>query len=170
LPYWSAPPWGATIVLKTDTEASALAGVLRRAVWDVDPGVPVPTVTTFADVLETAVAPNRFQTVLVGSFAICALLLASLGIYGVPAFAVARRTQELGIRLALGAAPRALVHTVVRESLSPVVAGLALGLVGALAAGHIVEGLLFDVSARDPGAYAVVAVLLGVVAIVACYV
>ena len=154
IPYWNNAPWQATIVLKTETQSSSIAAALRQAVWDVDAGVPVPGVTTFADVLKAAVAPNRFQTLLVGSFAICALLLASLGIYGVPAFAVARRTQELGIRLALGANPRALVGSVVRDGLAPVVAGLVLGLAGALAAGRLVQGLLYDVSASEPGAYA----------------
>jgi putative ABC transport system permease protein len=96
-------------------------------------------------------------------------LLASLGVYGVPAFAVARRTQELGIRLALGARPNALVGRVVREGLAPVVAGLALGLAGALAAGSLIQGLLYDVSANEPGAYAVVFTILAVVAGVACY-
>jgi putative ABC transport system permease protein len=169
IPYWNNAPWQATIVLKTETQPSSIAAALRQAVWDVDAGVPVPSVTTFADVLKAAVAPNRFQTLLVGSFAICALLLASLGIYGVPAFAVARRTQELGIRLALGANPRALIGSVVRDGLAPVVVGLALGLAGALAAGRLVQGLLYDVSASEPGAYAVVFTILAIVAIVACY-
>ena len=134
IPYWNSAPWQATIVLRTETQPSSIAGALRQAVWDVDAGVPVPTVTTLADVVKAAVAPNRFQALVVGSFAMSALLLASLGIYGVPAFAVARRTQELGIRLALGARPSALVGRVVRDGLAPVVAGLALGLAGALAA------------------------------------
>ena len=143
IPYWNSAPRQATLVLRTETQPSSIAGALRQAVWDVDAGVPVPTVTTFADVVKAAVAPNRFQALVVGSFAMSALLLASLGIYGVPAFAVARRTQELGIRLALGASPRALVGSVVRDGLTPVVAGLALGLAGALAAGRLVQGLLY---------------------------
>jgi predicted permease len=169
IPYWNNAPRQATIVLRTETQPSSIAGALRQAVWDVDAGVPVPSVTTFADVLKAAVAPNRFQTLLVGSFAMCALLLASLGIYGVPAFAVARRTQELGIRLSLGANPRALVGSVVRDGLAPVAAGLALGLAGALAAGRLIQGLLYDVSASEPGAYAVVFTILAIVAVVACY-
>jgi predicted permease len=169
IPYWNNAPSQATLVLRTETQPSSIAGALRQAVWDVDAGVPVPTVTTFADVLKAAVAPNRFQTLLVGSFAICALLLASLGIYGVPAFAVARRTQELGIRLALGANPRVLVGSVVRDGLAPVVAGLALGLAGALASGRLVQGLLYDVGSSEPGAYAIVFTILAFVASVACY-
>ena len=170
IPYWSSPPGQATVVLNTAVDPISLAGPLRRAVWEIDPGMPVPAVTTFAQALQNATAPNRFQMLLVGAFASCALLLASLGIYGVPAFAVARRTQELGIRLALGAAPRALVRMVVREGLLPVIVGLALGLLGAAAAGRLVEGLLFDVKATEPTAYVLVFAILAGVALIACYI
>jgi putative ABC transport system permease protein len=170
VPYWNNPPWQTTIVLKTGVEPASMAGPLRQAVWDVDPAIPVPTVTTFASAVEQAVAPNRFQMLLVGAFALCALVLASLGIYGVPAFAVARRTQELGIRLALGARPSALVRAVVSEGLVPVLVGLVLGVLGAIAAARLVEGLLFDVSAQEPAAYAAVVAIVTGVAIVACYV
>lgn len=170
VPYWNSPPWQATIVLKTGVEPASMAGPLRQAVWDVDAAIPVPTVTTFASAVEQAVAPNRFQMLLVGAFALCALVLASLGIYGVPAFAVARRTQELGIRLALGARPSALVRAVVSEGLVPVLVGLVLGVLGAIAAARLVEGLLFDVSAQEPAAYAAVVAIITGVAIVACYV
>jgi ABC-type antimicrobial peptide transport system permease subunit len=90
--------------------------------------------------------------------------------YGVPAFSVSKRTQELGIRLALGAPSGSLVRMVVREGLAPVAAGLALGLLGALAAGRLIQGLLFDVAPADPRALGGVMVLLAVVASVACYV
>ena len=90
--------------------------------------------------------------------------------YGVPAFSVSRRTQELGIRLALGAPARSLVRMVVREGLAPVAAGLALGLFGALAAGRLIQGLLFDVAPADPWALGGVMVLLVAVASVACYI
>jgi len=151
-------------------EPCALAGPLRQAIWEIDPDIAVPTVTTFASTVQRAVAPNRFQMLLVGAFAVCALVLVSLGIYGVPAFAVARRTQELGIRLALGARPQALVRTVVRDGLAPVVAGLTIGLMGALAISRLIKELLFDVSAREPAAYAAVIAILASVALVACYV
>jgi len=170
VPYWNSPPSQATVVLKTRVEPSALAGPLRQAIWEIDPDIAVPTVTTFASTVQRAVAPNRFQMLLVGAFAVCALVLVSLGIYGVPAFAVARRTQELGIRLALGARPQALVRTVVRDGLAPVVAGLTIGLMGALAISRLIKELLFDVSAREPAAYAAVIAILASVALVACYV
>jgi putative ABC transport system permease protein len=169
VPYWTSPPWQATVVLKTGVQPASMAGPLRQAIWGIDPGIPVPTVTTFESAVEQAVAPNRFQMLLVGAFAFCALVLASLGIYGVPAFAVARRTQELGIRLALGARPSALIRAIVSEGLLPVLLGLVLGVLGAVAAGRLVEGLLFDVSAKEPAAYAAVIAIVTGVALVACY-
>ena len=146
-----------------------LADAFRRTVWSIDAAVPVPTVTTFAEAVERAVAPDRFQMLLVVAFAASALLLATLGMYGVPAFSVSRRTQELGIRLALGAPSGSLVRMVVREGLAPVAVGLALGLLGALAAGRLIQGLLFDVAPADPWALVGVMVLLAVVASIACY-
>ena len=128
IPYWTLTPESATLVLKSDIDTGALAGAIRSAVWSIDAAVPVPTVTTLTEAVAQAVAPNRFQMLLVGAFAASALLLATLGMYGVPAFAVSRRTQELGIRLALGAPSGSLVRMVVREGLGPVAAGLALGL------------------------------------------
>jgi putative ABC transport system permease protein len=170
IPYWTLSPERATVVLRSDLDPGALAGALRTAVWEIDAAVPVPTVTTFTEAVGKAVAPNRFQMLLVGAFAASALLLATLGMYGVPAFSVTRRTQELGIRLALGAPSGSLVRTVVREGLAPVAVGLVLGLLGALAAGRLVQGLLFDVTASDPWALGVVIVLLATVASVACYI
>jgi predicted permease len=169
LPYWTITPEQATIVLRSDIDTGTLAGVIRRTVWSIDAAVPVATVTTLTEAVERAVAPNRFQMLLVGAFAASALLLATLGMYGVPAFSVSRRTQELGIRLALGAPSRSLVGMVVREGLSPVAVGLALGLIGAVPAGRLIQGLLFDVAPADPWALGGVMTLLAVVACVACY-
>jgi predicted permease len=170
LPYWNDPPTQATLVLRSSVDPLSLAPPVRKAVETIDRAVPVPSITTLQQVVAAAVAPNRFQMLLVGAFAACALLLASLGVYGVPALAVARRTQEMGIRLALGAAPRALVRSVVREGLMPVVLGLAIGVIGALATGRLIQGLLFDVTATDARAFAIVLALLAVVAVVACYI
>jgi putative ABC transport system permease protein len=170
IPYWAGAPDGATVVLRSDLDAGTLAATLRKAVWEIDATVPAPTVTTFTEAVDRAVAPNRFQMLLVGAFGAAALLLATLGMYGVPAFSVSRRTQELGIRLALGAPSGSLVRMVVRQGLAPVVVGLILGLVGALAAGRLIQGLLFDVAATDPWALGAVLVLLATVASVACYI
>ena len=147
-----------------------LAAPLRQALWRVDAGIPAPQIISLTDAVSQAVAPERFQATMVAVFAAGALLLAAVGIYGVPAYLVARRRQELGIRLALGASPRTLVSMVVRQGLVPVAAGLVLGLAGALAAGRAVSALLFEVSPSDPATLGVVVALLGAVAMVACYI
>jgi hypothetical protein len=135
VPYWSEEtPASVAMVLKTDLPVDSVAPLARLAIHDVDPEIPVPLVQSFSQAIDRAVAPDRFQLMLVSGFAIAAMLLAALGVYGVPAFAVARRSQELGIRLALGAAPRSLVWLVIVQSLTPVLAGILIGFAGAVAA------------------------------------
>ncbi len=171
VPYWGPHvPSGATLVLRTPQDVAVLAEPLRQAVWRVDPGLPAPDIRSLRQVVAQAVSPERFQMLLVGIFASGALLLAALGIYGVPAYAVSRRTQELGIRMALGAQPADLMRMVIRQGLTPVAIGLALGLAGALAAGRFVAGLLFDVTPYDPPTLGIVLLLVGAVAVIACYV
>ena len=169
VPYWAdgAGP-GVTLVLKTDLPADVIVADVRRAIWTVDPTIPVPAVTTFRESINRIIAPDRFQMLLILGFALSAVVLASLGIYGVPAFAVARRTQELGIRLALGAAPGSLVRMVVGQGLAPVAVGLGLGLAGALVVGHMMEGLLFDAAEASPWMLLAVAAGITLVAVVAC--
>jgi putative ABC transport system permease protein len=170
LPYWAEARTGASLMIVTD--AGQIAGMgqsVRRVLTGLDPTIPAPTVTTFLQAMSASVAPERFQMWLVVAFAGCALLLASLGIYGVPAFAVARRSQELAIRLALGAEPRLLVKTVVLQGLAPVVAGTALGLVGAIAVGRSLQSLLFDITATDPLTLTLVVVVFIAIGFAACY-
>jgi len=106
---------------------------------------------------------------LIAAFAGCALVLAGLGIYGVPAFAVARRSQELAIRMALGAEPHVLVRSVVVHGLAPVALGTALGLAGAVAVGRSLQSLLFEITATDPLTLSLVVVLFLVIGFAACY-
>jgi predicted permease len=170
LPYWSEARTGASLMIVTDAgQTTGMAQAVRRTLAGIDPTLPVPTVTTFLQSMNESVAPERFQMWLVVAFAGCALLLASLGIYGVPAFAVARRSQELAIRLALGAEPRMLVKTVVLQGLAPVVAGTALGLVGAIAVGRSLQSLLFDITATDPLTLTLVVVVFIAIGFAACY-
>ncbi len=171
VPYWTGDlDPGVSLVLKTALDAPAVASSVRQAIRAVEPQMPPPAVTSFAAVVDQAVEPERFQFLLVGAFAASALLLAALGIYGVPAFAVARRSQELGIRLALGASPRALVRMVVREGLHPVAIGLALGLAGAIAAERAIRSVLFDAGGATGWVLAGVAAIVTAIALVACYV
>ena len=119
-------------------------------------------------VLDGSVAPRRFEMYLAVAFAVAALVLASFGIYGIISFTVARRTPEIGIRLALGAEPRQLAAMVLRQGLLPVVGGLAAGLMGALGLGRFLASQLFGVGPRDPLTISIVTMLLLVVAVGAC--
>jgi ABC-type antimicrobial peptide transport system permease subunit len=170
LPYWSEARTGASLMIVTDVgQMTGMAQTVRRTIARIDPTIPVPTITTFVQVMQESVAPERFQMWLVIAFAGCALLLASVGIYGVPAFAVARRSQELAIRLALGAEPRSLVKMVVAQGLAPVIFGTGLGLVGAVAVGRSLQSLLFEVSATDPLTLTLVVALFIAIGFAACY-
>ncbi len=170
VPYWTdgADP-SASLLIRTDLPADTIAPVLQRAIWDVDPTIPAPAVTTFQESVRRSVAPDRFQLLLVLGFALSAVVLAALGIYGVPAFAVAQRSQELGIRLALGAAPAALVRMVVRQGLLPVAIGLTVGLGGAVIAGRLMQSLLFDATGVDARVLLAVPAGIALIALVACY-
>jgi putative ABC transport system permease protein len=170
LPYWSEARTGASLMIVTDVgQMTGMAQTVRRTIARIDPTIPVPTITTFVQAMQESVAPERFQMWLVIAFAGCALLLASVGIYGVPAFAVARRSQELAIRLALGAEPRSLVKMVVAQGLAPVIFGTGLGLVGAVAVGRSLQSLLFEVSATDPLTLTLVVALFIAIGFAACY-
>ncbi len=163
-------PQSATLVMRTNVDPASLAPAIRATAWKVDGTLPPPEIRSLRQVADDAVSPERFQMLLVGVFAVSALLLAALGIYGVPSYVVARRTQELGLRLALGASPSDLQRLVIGQGLRPVALGLLLGLVGALAVGRFVAGLLFDVTPYDLTTLVSVVAVIGVVAVVACYV
>ena len=126
--------------------------------------------STFDEEMGGWLADRRFLLLLVGVFAASALVLAAVGIYGIVAFSVARRTQEIGIRMALGAERRDVLRLIVGEGARLAVAGVALGLAGAFAVTRLVASLLFGVSATDPATFAAVAALLAAVALLASYV
>ena len=168
-PYWDYSPRRVTLVARAAGDPHSIAGALRAAVRGVDPDVPLADMRTMQEVLEQSVAQRRFQMRLAGAFAATALLLAALGIYGVVSYSVARRTNELGIRLALGAQAHQLYRMVLRQALAPVALGLLVGLAGALAAGRVLASLLYQVSPRDPELLAAAAALLGAVALAASF-
>ena len=138
------------------------------AIARVDPEVPPANLRTMDQVAGRSLAQRRFQVLLVLLFAGGALLLAGLGIYGVVSYTVTRRTNEFGIRLALGAGAPALYRMVLAQGMTPVALGLAAGLAGALAAGRALAGLLFEVKPADPVTFAAVAMVLAAVALAAC--
>lgn len=150
---------GATLVFRTDGDPASLVPPVRARLREVAPEVPV-TFVTMNDRMAVRTAQERFSMAVLGGFAILALVLAAVGIYGVVSYAVARRTREMGIRIALGATPGEVRGLVVRGSMAAVVGGAAVGLGLSLGLGRWIQSLLHGVSARDPGTLLVVTALL----------
>ncbi len=157
------------IVVRTTGDPTAIGGSIARTVAGIDPRVAVTPAVTMDRLLSqsTSIFMRRFPLLLVGVFAIATLALALVGIYGVVSYAVASRTRELGVRLALGASPRAVATLVVRHGAWMAAAGVAIGLVAAALLGRFVSGMLYGISAHDPISYELVALLLGGAAIAA---
>jgi putative ABC transport system permease protein len=166
-PYWQASRPSVSVAVRTAGDARAAGATLAATVRAIDPLLPVPAPQSMEDIVSASVAQPRFQMVLVLLFALAAAMLASLGIYGVVAYAVAQRTSELGVRTALGASPAAILLLVVRQGLVPVAIGLALGLAASFAVGRAVSSLLYDVAAFDPMTTAGVILAIGVVSMTA---
>ena len=158
-----------SLAIRTAGDPASLAAAVRREVWGVDPNQPVSDITTMEDILESEVAQRRSGMALLAAFATLALLLASLGIYGVLSYAVTLRTPEIGVRLALGAQPGDVWRMVVREGLGLAFLGVGLGLTVSFALTRFLASLLFNVSATDVRTFASVSLLLTSVAFVATY-
>src|SRR5712692_41577 len=170
VPYAQAPFWGANLVVKSTLSPSGVAAAIRQEVRIMDKDLPVTDVAMMPDILEASVAQPRFGTFLLGLFAAMALVLAATGIFGVISYSVSRRTNEIGIRVALGASRKTILSMILRETLLLACAGLAVGLPCALAASHLVAHMLFNVSANDPATLAAAAFALAAVAALAGYV
>jgi putative ABC transport system permease protein len=170
LPYWQRFFDKASLVARTAMAGGAAIPSIRAAIHQLDSEMPVPAFRTMEEVVATSVAPRRFQMTLVLLFAGAALLLASLGIYGVISYSVGQRAPEMGIRIALGAAPGRIRRMVLRQGLAPVAAGLVAGIAASLALGRLLASLLFGVVAGDPLTVAGVVILLTFVAAAATYV
>jgi predicted permease len=169
-PYWYRNRLSMTAVLRTSTDPRAIAPALRSTVWSIDPDTVVGEIRTMQNVVSSSVGQRRFQVWLIAGFAASALLLSCIGIYGVVSWSVARRRNEIGVRMALGATSGNVRRMVVGQGLRPVLAGLALGIAAALASGRVLSSLLFGVSPRDPWTIGGVAVVLAAVAALACYI
>jgi putative ABC transport system permease protein len=158
------------ITVHSSQAAAALPETVRRTIAGMDSSLPVFNVRTMDQVIVESSSDTRFEALLLGTFAGLALLLAAVGIYGVMSYLVAQRTQELGIRMALGAQPFDVLRLVIGRGVALTVAGLAIGLVAAFAITRLLSKLLFGVSATDPVTFFSVALLLGIVALAACYI
>jgi predicted permease len=163
-------PWpSAQVAVRTAGDPESITRSLAAAINSIDPDLPIAGVKTMEQILSESLAFDRFGMVLYGSFAVLALLLAGIGIYGVMAFAVAQRTHEFGIRLALGAGGGQILSLVLREGALLALIGLSLGLFGAYLVGRAMQTTLYGVSALDAGAFSAVALVLFAAALLACY-
>ncbi|MGA2736650.1 MAG: ABC transporter permease [Bryobacteraceae bacterium] len=163
-------PWASmNLILRTAGDPHHWVGAARAAVAGVDRDQPVTALKTMEEVLATSTAQQRFSVFLLGVFSMTALVLAAVGLYGVIAYSVAERTQEMGIRLALGAARGDITRMIVGQGLALALAGLVIGTIAALALTRLMSGMLFQVSAADPASFAVGALLLAAIAALASY-
>lgn len=158
------------IAIRTSENPLAAAAMLRAAVATIDPTLAISQVRTMEQIDDAALAPRRFQMQLIGAFAAAALLIASLGSYSVLAYAVATRTQEIAMRIALGAGYRTIVAMVLRQGLKPVLIGLLAGLAASLLLGRFLAGMLYEVEASDPATIASVVAVILAAALVASWI
>jgi putative ABC transport system permease protein len=170
--YWPHPELvmsGMTILVRSSNDPLAALSTIRNQLQQMDPELPMAAVATMDQLLADSLSRSRFTMLLLGIFAVVALVLAAVGIYGLIAYSVTQRTQELGIRIALGAERRDVLRLVFVQGTRLTLLGVAIGVLGALALSRLLGSLLFGVSATDPLTFAGVACLLVVVALLACF-
>jgi putative ABC transport system permease protein len=165
----SAPGDSVYIAIKGAGGPEGMLATVREKLRSLDSGLALFRVRTMKEIISESTADTGYQTVLLGSFALLALLLSAVGIYGVMAYTVTQRSHEIGIRLALGAQPRGILRLIMRQGAQLTLAGLALGIGGALALTRLMANLLFGIQSRDPFIFVIVATLLAIVALLACY-
>ena len=168
--YTDTPISSITLVMRVDGDPIAAASAIRSTLSAIDSTQSFYNVKTLEEVLSDSIAPRRFNLLLLGVFAIVALVMAALGVYGVVAYAVSERTHEVGIRMALGANRSNVVRMMVAQGMWSVLAGLVVGLFGAWAATRLMVGLLYGVEPHDPATFAMTTLALGSIACLACVV
>ncbi len=169
-PTYQNSGYAMTVFLKTTSTPSRLSEPLRREIQAVDRDLPVFGIKTMNEVMYRSIAQRRFALQMIGAFALVALLLAAIGIYGVTAFSVQQRTPEIGIRMALGAEPRDVLGLVLKHGMMMTLWGLAGGLIGALSLTRFLRTLLFAESPADPATFLAVSAVLAVTALLASYI
>lgn len=163
-------PVRVTLVIRTQADPLSLVGGIRKEVNALDPDQPIAAIRLMTEWVAMSAAGARYRTTLLGLFALLAIVLAATGLYGVMSYSVARRTQEIGVRMALGARPLDVLKLVLRQGMILTLIGVVVGLAGALALTRVMSSLLFGVTERDPITFGVVAALLIAVAFIACFV
>ncbi len=170
VPFWQSPWPQAGLAVRTFGDPASMTKSITAVVRSVDPNLPLDQVKTMDQLVDESLAGDRFSTVLFSGFAGVALLLAAIGIYGVMSFAVAQRTHEIGLRIALGAGPNQVLRLVLGEGMLLAFVGLLVGLAGTYFVGRIMKTLLYEVNAMDPAAISAVATVLLLSAFFACYI
>jgi putative ABC transport system permease protein len=170
LPHAQLPFGSATVVVRTGHEPLGVVKAIRAEVGALDPELPVADVQTLDDYLTASVAQPQFNARLLAIFGAVAMILTAIGLYGVMAYSVAERTRELGIRRALGAQVGDLLGLVIRQGMKLVLAGVVVGMGGALALTHLIRGLLFGITPTDPWTFVSSGLLVSVVTLLACWV
>jgi predicted permease len=169
VPYWFRADSNGGIVVRTRLAPGAIAASIRKAIWSVDAGVAIPEVRLLSGVVADSVADRRFEMDLLLIFAVSALLLAGLGVYGVVTYSVVQRQREIGLRIALGAQRENIYRLVLRDGLFPVIVGAAAGVAIALASARLAQSLLFEVSPWDPRIAASAVLVLLIAGTAACW-
>jgi predicted permease len=162
--------WSFDLIVRSSAADGGLAESIRRELAGVDPDLPLYQVHTLAEAVSRSVATRRLTHLVLSGFALCAVILAAIGIYGVMTRTVAARVREFGVRLALGARPGQIETLVLRQGLRLVLIGTVIGAVGALGTTRLLRTLLYEVSPADPATFVLAALLLGGVALVACWI
>lgn len=170
-PYTQAPPWKRwmSLVARTQSDPAAMATAVKQQIWKVDSQLPITKVETMTNVAAESVAARSFNMVLLGLFGVLALVLAAIGIYGVMSYAVTQRTQEIGIRMALGASATDVLTLIIKNGLTLTLIGVVIGIGGAVALTRLLASMLFGVTPTDTLTFVAVSVVLVVVALLACY-
>jgi putative ABC transport system permease protein len=169
LPASQAPLQDMILLVRTTTDPLSLVGAVRGAVLSIDPSQPISNVSTLEKVVDESIAQRRLNMLLMGLFGGLAMLLSAVGIYGLLSHAVTQRTQEMGIRMALGAQVSDVLKLVLKQGMMLALAGEVIGLIGALALTRLMRGLLFGVTPNDATTFVVVISILSIVALLACY-
>jgi predicted permease len=168
--YLQAPPTFYTLAVRTKLEPASMVGAVRNEVLAIDKDQPVSAVKTMSEMRSESLAPLRFNTVALSIFAGLGLILAAVGIYGVMAYSVGQRTHEIGIRMALGAQPGAVLRLILRQGMLLVLIGVVVGLALSFGLTRIMASFLYGVTATDPATFVFVAVVLSLVALLANYI
>jgi ABC-type antimicrobial peptide transport system permease subunit len=158
------------VLVRASNDPATLAPAVREVLRGMDPDLPLIAVSPLDEVLRTVVAWPRFSLQVLGVFALIALILAGMGIYGVTAFGVTRRQREIGVRVALGADPGRVLGMVLRQSLRLAALGIVVGIVAAIGLSGFLEALLYDTAPRDPLTYGLVPLFLGATALLSAWI